>query len=63
MRTRLRKEIEQLDKVIASSQRQLGSEAFTSKAPPHVIEGIRTKLADYEAQRAKSQQALATLGS
>jgi valyl-tRNA synthetase len=63
MRTRLRKEIEQLDKVIASSQRQLGSEAFTSKAPPHVIEGIRTKLADYEAQRAKSQEALATLGS
>ncbi|MBI5087207.1 MAG: class I tRNA ligase family protein, partial [Acidobacteria bacterium] len=58
MRQRLQKEIDQLNKVIESSRRQLGSESFTAKAPAHVIEGIRAKLADYEAQLAKSLQAL-----
>ncbi len=61
MRTRLMKEIEQLEKVIASSRKQLGSEAFVSKAPAHVIDGIKAKMADYEAQVAKSQESLQAL--
>jgi valyl-tRNA synthetase len=61
MRQRLTKEIEQLTKVIGSSHRQLGSEAFVAKAPAHVIDGIRAKLADYEAQLAKSQESLQAL--
>ena len=61
MRTRLIKEIEQLEKVIASSRKQLGSEAFVSKAPAHVIDGIKAKMADYEAQVAKSQESLRAL--
>jgi valyl-tRNA synthetase len=52
-RKRLEKEREQLTKNIANSQRQLGDEAFLAKAPPRVIETIRSKLADYEAQLGK----------
>jgi valyl-tRNA synthetase len=47
MRTRLMKEIEQLEKVIASSRKQLSSEAFVSKAPAHVIDGIKSIEAKY----------------
>ncbi len=49
-RKRLEKECEQLAKSIANSKRQLSDETFLSKAPPQVIESIRKKLADYEAQ-------------
>jgi valyl-tRNA synthetase len=61
MRQRLTKEIEQLTKVIDSSHRQLNSEAFVAKAPAHVIDGIRAKLADYEAQLAKSHESMRAL--
>ncbi len=36
--------------MIANSKRQLANEAFVSKAPAKVIDGMRTKLAEYEAQ-------------
>jgi len=47
------KEIEQLDKNIASLERQLNDENFLAKAPPNVVEGMRTKLADYQKKREK----------
>jgi valyl-tRNA synthetase len=50
---RQRRECEQLQKNITSSKRQLSDEVFLSKAPPKVIEGMRTKLAEYEAQLQK----------
>src|SRR5579863_7155417 len=46
-RERLIKENEQLEKVIANSHRQLSNESFVAKAPAHVIEGMRAKLAEY----------------
>jgi valyl-tRNA synthetase len=52
-RKRLEKEREQFLKIIESSRRQLNDQIFLSKAPPTVIEGIRKKLADYEAQLRK----------
>ena len=52
-RKRLEKEREQLLKIIENSRRQLNDQTFLSKAPPTVIEGIRKKLADYEAQLRK----------
>jgi len=55
---RLEKENEQLAKVIANSQRQLANESFVAKAPAHVIDGMRAKLAEYEAQLAKNRTAL-----
>jgi valyl-tRNA synthetase len=55
---RLAKEREQLAKNIVNSKRQLSDETFLGKAPPHVVESIRRKLADYEAQLSKIDAAL-----
>ena len=55
---RVRKDSEQLEKVIANSKRQLENESFVSKAPAKVIDGMRAKLAEYEAQLAKNKAAL-----
>jgi valyl-tRNA synthetase len=57
-RRRLEKQVEQLEKVIASSKRQLSDQAFLGRAPDHVVQSIRQKLGDYEAQAAKSRAAL-----
>jgi valyl-tRNA synthetase len=57
-RKRLDKQIEQLDKVIESSRRQLADQEFLGRAPARVVESIRLKLADYEAQLDKSRIAL-----
>jgi valyl-tRNA synthetase len=52
-RKRLDKEREQLEKNIANSKRQLADEVFLGKAPAKVVDSIRAKLADYQAQLAK----------
>jgi valyl-tRNA synthetase len=52
-RKRLEKEIDQLDKNIASLEAQLSDEASLAKKPPKVVEGMRAKLAEYKAKRAK----------
>jgi valyl-tRNA synthetase len=57
-RERIAKEIEQLEKVIANSDRQLSNEEFVKKAPEKVIADIRRKKAEYEAQLAKNRSAL-----
>jgi valyl-tRNA synthetase len=57
-RERVAKEIEQLEKVIANSQRQLSNEAFIAKAPEKIVAGMRQKQAEYEAQVAKLRAAL-----
>jgi valyl-tRNA synthetase len=62
MKVRLQKEIEQLTKVVENTRRQLNNEKFTAKAPAHVIEEMRTKLADYETQIERSRAALAETG-
>ena len=61
-RARLEKQIEQLEAVVANSRRQLNNEEFISRAPARVIESIRQKLADYEAQLQKSHGALESTG-
>ena len=50
---RRQKEIEQLEKNIANSERQLNDPVFMSKAPAKVIDTIRAKLADYKTQLEK----------
>jgi valyl-tRNA synthetase len=55
-RKRVEKEKEQLVKNIANSLRQLSDEAFLAKAPAKVIETIRKKLAEYEAQLKKYEE-------
>jgi valyl-tRNA synthetase len=61
LRQRLTKEIEQLEKVIENSRRQLGDEKFLGKAPTKVVDGLKAKLADYEAQLDKSRAGLLEL--
>jgi len=47
------KELDQLTKNITSLERQLGDEGFLAKAPAKVVDGMRAKLATYQAQREK----------
>ena len=47
------KELDQLDKNIASLERQLTDEKFLAKAPANIVDGMRGKLAAYKAQRDK----------
>ena len=42
--------------MIASSERQLGDEKFISRAPAHVVDTIREKLAGYQAQLAEASR-------
>jgi valyl-tRNA synthetase len=61
IRQRVEKRMAELEKVIASSRRQLSSGSFVAKAPAHVVEGIREKLAVYEKELAEQQAVLAEL--
>ena len=61
LQERLLKQIKPLEKVRDSSKRQLSNEQFVSKAPAHVVDGIRGKLADYESQIERIQGTLDSL--
>jgi valyl-tRNA synthetase len=43
-RERLTKELDKIEKQLASAQARLGNEQFLSKAPPHVVEGLRKQV-------------------
>jgi valyl-tRNA synthetase len=58
---RLRKEIASLEKGIENTSRQLNDETFTSKAPAKVVDSMRTKLAEYQAQLEKNRKLLDNL--
>ena len=62
-RMRLVKELQQLEKIIAASERQLQDDTFLSRAPKHVVDSITKKLAEYTAQRDKCRAALESLAS
>jgi valyl-tRNA synthetase len=61
-RQRLAKELEQIEKEIANSRRQLSNEQFLAKAPAKVVEGMRKRLADLEVLREKIRNSLDELG-
>lgn len=61
-RARLTKELEQVTKHAAATEARLANEAFTSKAPPAVLEGARKQLADQQAKRDELARLLAALG-
>jgi len=60
-RTRLAKEIDQLEKLIHDKDAQLSNEKFVNGAPPQVVESLRAKRAEYLAQLEKSRVALSDL--
>jgi valyl-tRNA synthetase len=55
---RLKKELDKIEKEMANGQRQLSNEGFLSKAPAHVVEGIRKRAAELLVlqEKTKSQQ-------
>jgi valyl-tRNA synthetase len=57
-RARIEKENAALRKTVDNYTRQLADETFLSKAPAKVIEGMRAKLADYQAQIEKNKKLL-----
>jgi valyl-tRNA synthetase len=50
---RLKKEIEGLEKAIASKERQLGDETFLGKAPAKIVDGLRTALSGQKVELGK----------
>ena len=61
LKNRLTKQLQPIEKARDSSKRQLGNDQFLSKAPPHVVESIRKKLADYESQIERIRETLSGL--
>jgi valyl-tRNA synthetase len=60
-RDRLTKEIDRLEKQVASDERQLSDQTFLAKAPAKVIEGRRKQLAENILLLEKARAALAAL--
>jgi valyl-tRNA synthetase len=55
---RLQKELEGVEREIEGKRRQLGNDAFLQKAPAHVVEGLRKRLAELEELQEKIRRAL-----
>jgi valyl-tRNA synthetase len=55
VRLRRKKEQEQLEKNIASLDKQLNDEKFLGRAPGHIVDGMRQKLEEYRRQRENLQ--------
>ncbi len=60
-KTRLKKEIEGLQKATASKERQLGDETFRSRAPEKIIKGLEATLAEQRIELHKVQDRLSQL--
>jgi valyl-tRNA synthetase len=52
---RLTKETDTLTKLVVNIDRQLASDKFLNGAPPHVVESLRTKRAEYSSQIEKNR--------
>ena len=62
-RERLTKDIAKYEKGLASAERQLGNEGFLSKAPAHVVEGLKKQESETRLLLEKAQAALQALPS
>jgi valyl-tRNA synthetase len=61
-RERLTKELEKIERQLASAQARLGDEQFLRKAPPHVVEGLRKQVGEATILRDKNLAKLKELG-
>jgi valyl-tRNA synthetase len=61
-RERLTKELAKYEKGLAAAERQLSNEAFTAKAPAHIIEGLRKQSTETKILYDKTKAALDALG-
>jgi valyl-tRNA synthetase len=62
-RERLTKEIARYEKEQANAERQLSNEAFLSKAPAHVVEGLRNRAEELKILLEKARAASKELGN
>jgi valyl-tRNA synthetase len=62
-RDRLTKELEKLTQELARGTAQLNNEAFLSKAPAKVVEGLTRRKAEVEMLVQKTNDALGELGA
>ncbi|MGZ5141813.1 MAG: class I tRNA ligase family protein, partial [Burkholderiales bacterium] len=62
-RDRLTKDLAKLEKGLAAAERQLGNEAFMSKAPAHIVDGLRKQAAKTKMLYEKAKAALDALPS
>jgi valyl-tRNA synthetase len=60
-RERLTKEQAKVEKEIANAERQLGNQGFLSKAPAHVVEGLRKRMEELKVLQEKNNSALGAL--
>jgi valyl-tRNA synthetase len=60
-RERLTKELAKYEKVLASSEKQLGNEAFLAKAPQNVVDGLKKQQAEMKLLYDKTKAALEAL--
>jgi valyl-tRNA synthetase len=60
-RERLTKDIAKYEKGLAAAERQLGNEGFLSKAPAHVVEGLKKQEAETRLLLEKARAALNAL--
>jgi valyl-tRNA synthetase len=61
VRMRLRKEIDGLQKAIATKEKQLGDETFCRRAPEKIISGMQATLDEQRVELRKSQERLSQL--
>jgi valyl-tRNA synthetase len=61
-RERLTKELDKIEKQLSGAQTRLGDEQFLSKAPPHVVEGLRKQVEELTILREKIVAQLTELG-
>ncbi len=59
---RLKKELEKIEKGIASGERQLGNEQFLAKAPANVVENLRKQRQELGVLKEKTEEKLKELG-
>jgi valyl-tRNA synthetase len=62
-RERLQKELEKLEKPLSGAQARLGNEQFLSKAPAHVVEGLRKQVEEQTVLKEKILAKLKELGA
>jgi valyl-tRNA synthetase len=58
---RLKKDLEKIERGIASGQRQLGNEQFLAKAPANVVENLRKQQEEFTLLREKTESKLKEL--
>ncbi|MDC0547386.1 valine--tRNA ligase [Opitutales bacterium] len=62
-KARLQKDLKHLEKIVQSVKAKLENQAFTSKAPPEIIEGARHQLLENETKLNETREALSALES